>query len=239
MAGKLDSENKKNLLKNKKECVASEEEATLSKSSVEDGGACGAISVGLGEGQSLISSPVKKKEADEAYLNNGNFDEDQELTIQVLREDGTDIEEYITPDNSPEQMFELAEAISIGIPSEKILIMADPSISFMALQVVNKAWKQRIDLTEFLPWADPFVLNQALLGAKKKLDLHKFIKKGLDHRQIEQLRKELEAGGDPNKLTGNYNEMRAKRFPGHNISNSELRIPKGQGTSTHSRKKPQ
>ena len=228
----------------RKGLVASVKEATCPASEDCAGGACfGAQGdmvggpVGLGEGQSLIPSPVKKKEAKEAYLNNGTFDEDQELTIQVMRENGTDLEPYVTPDNSPEQMFELAEAISLGVPPEKIRIMADPSISFMALQVVNKAYKAGIDLTVYLPWADPFVLNQALLGIRKGLDPSKFIKKGLDHRQIEQLRKELEAGGDPSSLAGNYNQMRAQRFPGHNISNMEEHIPKGQGVSTHSKKK--
>lgn len=115
-------------------------------------------------------------------------------------------------------------------------MLADPQVSYMAIQVVIKAWKKKIDLTKYLPWADPFVLNQGYLGALKKLNLDRFMKPGLDHRQIEQLRKELEAGGNPEDLNGNYNAMRAKRFPGRNISNMELHIPKGQGTSTHNKR---
>lgn len=203
---------------------------------VED--ACGATAVGIGEGQSLISSPVLKKEADEAYLNDGLFDEDQELALQILNDDGINLYGIVTPNNSPEQIFELANAMKLGIPDEKIRLMADPQISYMAIQVIIKAWKKKIDLTGYLPWADPFVLNQALLGALKGLDLDKFIKPGLDHRQIEQRRKELEAGGDPDSLSGNYNQIRAKRFPGHNISNMELHIPKGEGTSTHNKRSP-
>lgn len=191
----------------------------------------GQFSVGLGEGQSLIPNPIKKKEADEAYLNNGQYDEDQELTLQILREEGRDIENYVTPNNSPEQMFEIANALEIGMEEDKLKKMADPQISYMALQAVNRAWKAGIDLTEFLPWADPLVLNQAILAAKRGLDLSKLIKPGLDHRQIEQIRKEIESGGDPNSLSGNYNQMRAQRFPGHNISNSEKKIPSGMGTS--------
>lgn len=195
----------------------------------------GGISVGLGEGQSLISSPVKK-EADEAYLNDGLFDEDQELALQILEDQGVNLYGIVTPDNSPEQIFELANAIQVGIPDEKIRMLADPQVSYMAIQVVIKAWKKKIDLTKYLPWADPFVLNQGYLGALKKLNLDRFMKPGLDHRQIEQLRKELEAGGNPEDLNGNYNAMRAKRFPGRNISNMELHIPKGQGTSTHNKR---
>lgn len=195
----------------------------------------GGISVGIGEGQSLISSPVKK-EADEAYLNDGLFDEDQELALQILEDQGVNLYGIVTPDNSPEQIFELANAVQVGMPDEKVRILADPQISYMAIQVVIKAWEKKIDLTRYLPWADPFVLNQGYLGALKKLNLDRFMKPGLDHRQIEQLRKELEAGGNPEDLNGNYNVMRAKRFPGRNISNMELHIPKGQGTSTHNKR---
>lgn len=195
----------------------------------------GGISVGIGEGQSLISSPVKK-EADEAYLNDGLFDEDQELALQILEDQGVNLYGIVTPDNSPEQIFELANAVQVGMPDEKVRILADPQISYMAIQVVIKAWKKKIDLTRYLPWADPFVLNQGYLGALKKLNLDRFMKPGLDHRQIEQRRKELEAGGNPEDLNGNYNVMRAKRFPGRNISNMELHIPKGQGTSTHNKR---
>lgn len=198
----------------------------------EDIAGCDSTPIGLGEGQTLLPSPIrKKKEADEAYFNDGTFDDDQELALQIAKRDGSDISEYVTSDNSPEQMFELMESVTLGIPPEKIKVMADPSISYMALQAINKAWKAKIDLTGLLPWADPFVLRQALLGAQKGLDLSKFIKQGLDHRQIEQLRKELEAGGDPSRLSGDYNKMRAKRFPQSNISNSLSPVKRGEGVS--------
>jgi hypothetical protein len=185
----------------------------------EDIGGVGAVSVGIGQGESLIPSPVKKKESTEAYYNEGVFDEDQELALAILRDEGVDLYPYVTPDNSPEQIFELGKAVELGIPNDKIKKMSDPVVPFMSLQVIAKAWKNGIDLTDLLPWADPFVLNQAFLGAKKGLDLSKFIKQGLDHRQIEQLRKELESGGNPDSLKGNYNQMRATRFPHSNISN--------------------
>ena len=199
----------------------------------------GGISVGIGEGQSLIPSPVKKKEASEAYFNNGAFDEDQELALQILSEEGVDLYGLVTPDNSPEQIFELANAFKLGIPINKLEVMADPSVSYMAIQAIIRAWKNKIDLTEYLPWADPFVLNQGLLGALKGLDLDRFMKPGLDHRQIEQLRKELESGGNPETLSGNYNQIRAKRFPNSNISNMNLKIPKGKGTSTYNKRSPE
>ena len=208
--------------------VSAEEEA---------GGACGAVAVGIGQGESLISSPVLKKGAEEAYYNEGKFDEDQELAISILAEDGFDISEYVTPDNSPEQMFEIGKAVEMGLPRDKIFKLADPQVSFMAIQTILKAWKQKIDLTGLLPWADPFVLNQALLGAKKGLDITRFVKPGYDHRQVEQLRKELESGGNPDSLSGNYNQMRASRFPGSDISNMLSHTPKGEGVSTHSKKK--
>ena len=211
-------------------------DSLINKASLEEGCAGGvsgpsSTPVGLGEGQTLIANPVRKREANEAYSNDGHFDEDQELTIQVLRELGQDIEPYVTPDNSPEQMFELGNAITLGIPEDRLYVMADPQVSFMALQVINKAWKRGIDLTVYLPWADPNVLNQALLAAQAGLDLSKLIKPGLDHRQIEQMRKELEAGKDPSGLSGDYNHMRAQRFPESNISNIRNPIPKGMGTS--------
>jgi hypothetical protein len=221
-------------IEDKEKIVAPKE---IGASVVEDAGGVGAVAVGIGEGQSLISSPVIKKDAKESYLNDGSFDEDQELALQILLDDGIDLYPVVTPDNSPEQIFELANAVKIGMPGDKVKLMADPQVSYMAIQVIIKAWKKKIDLTKYLPWADPFVLNQALLGALKGLDLDKFIKPGLDHRQIEQLRKELEAGGDPDSLIGNYNQIRAKRFPGHNISNMELHVKKGEGTSTHSKRR--
>ena len=198
----------------------------------------GATAVGIGQGQSLIPSPVlKKKEAEEAYYNDGSFDVDQQLAIQIAKEDGIDLLSYITPDNSPEQMLEIVNAIKLGIPDEKVRMLANPAVSYMAIQAINRAWKAGYDLTKYLPWADPFVLNQAYLAAKKGLNLDLIIKKGYDHRQIEQMRKELEAGGDPSTLSGNYNRMRAHRFPGHNISNMDNPVPKGQGTSTHNKRK--
>lgn len=226
--------------------IPAKEEAAGAAGMVGAGGD-GTTAIGLGEGQSLISSPVWKKKAmkkkkiasekvdnevaTEAYLNDGTFDEDQELMLQIVKEEGHDVGDYVTPDNSPEQIFELGESVGLGIPPQKIALMADPSVSFMAIQAVNKAWKKRIDLTKYLPWADPFVLNQALLGAQKGINPDLFIKKGYDHRQIEQMRKELEAGGDPSELSGDYNKMRAQRFPESNISNVRNPIPKGMGTS--------
>lgn len=226
--------------------IPAKEEAAGAAGMVGAGGD-GTTAIGLGEGQSLIPSPVWKKKAmkkkkiasekvdnevaTEAYLNDGTFDEDQELMLQIVKEDGHDVSDYVTPDNSPEQIFELGESVGLGIPSQKIALMADPSVSFMAIQAVNKAWKKRIDLTKYLPWADPFILNQALLGAQKGINPDLFIKKGYDHRQIEQMRKELEAGGDLSKLSGDYNKMRAQRFPGSNISNVRNPIPKGMGIS--------
>lgn len=203
------------------------------------GGIGGGISspVGIGQGESLIPSPVTKKKAEESYYNEGKFDEDQELAIAILAEEGNDISEYVTPDNPPEQMFELGNAVSLGLPKDKIIKLADPVVSFMSIQTVIKAWKAGIDLTNLLPWADPFVLNQALLGAKKGLDLKKFVKPGLDHRQVEQLRKELEAGGNPETLSGNYNQMRMQRFPDSDISNTKTHTPKGFGVSNHSKRR--
>lgn len=204
--------------------------------SVEDLGG-GPSAIGLGEGQSLISNPVLKKKAEEAYFNEGVFDEDQELALSILRDQGTDVSNLVTPDNSPEQMLELGNAMALGLPEEKLKLLADPTVSYMAIQVILQAWKKKIDLTRYLPWADPFVLKQAFLGALKGLDLSRIIKPGLDHRQIEQMRKVLEEGGNPEELSGNYNQMRRERFPGRNISNTELHIPKGRGTSTHKKKK--
>lgn len=212
---------------------------TTDQNSVEDIGG-GPSSIGLGEGQSLIPSPVlkKKKEAEEAYYNEGEFDDDQLLALEILKDQGNDISEFVTPDNSPEQMLELANSMALGIPEDKLRILSNPEVSFMAIQTINKAWKHKIDLIKYIPLVDPLVLYQAYLGALKGLDLDKFIKPGLDHRQVEQLRKTLEEGGNPEELTGNYNQMRMKRFPGRNISNAELHIPKGQGTSTHNKRRP-
>lgn len=188
------------------------------------------------EDNNLMVDNFEPVDAEEAYFNDGVFDEDQELMLQITSEEGNDVSDYVTPDNAPEQIYELSISKSLGIPGSKLKILADPTVSFMAIQAINKAWKKKIDLTKYLPWADPFVLNQGFLGAQAGLDPDKFIKRNLDHRQIEQLRKELEAGGDPSSLKGNYNEMRAKRFPGHNISNMEKKIPKGRGTSTHNKR---
>lgn len=231
----MDKTKKSHFIENKEEEALCNKRALVS---VNEEAAGGAVAVGLGEGESLIPSPVLKKKAEEAYTNDGSFDEDQELTLQVLLDDGIDLYELVTPDNSPEQMFELANAVKLGLPEDKLKAIADPQVSYMAIQVILKAWKKKIDLTEYLPWADPFVLNQALLAAQKGLDLSRLIKPGLDHRQIEQLRKELESGGNPEDLEGNYNQMRAKRFPGHNISNMERPVPKGQGISAHNKRRP-
>ena len=198
---------------------------------------CGAAAIGLGEGQSLISNPVYKKEADEAYYNQGKYDEDQIMSLELLKLQGTDVSEYVTPANSPEQMFELANSVSLGIPSETLKLLANPGVSFMAIQVINKAYKAGYDLTRFLPWADPQVLNEALLAARSGLDLDKLIRPGLNSRQIEQRRKLMELGQDPDSVDGNYNLMRAKRFPGSDISNMKSHTPKGKGVSTHTKRR--
>lgn len=198
---------------------------------------CGAAAIGLGEGQSLISNPVYKKEADEAYYNQGKYDEDQTMSLELLKLRGTDVSEYVTPANSPEQMFELANSVSLGIPSETLKLLANPGVSFMAIQVINKAYKAGYDLTRFLPWADPQVLNEALLAARSGLDLDKLVKPGLNSRQIEQRRKLMELGQDPDSVEGNYNLMRAKRFPGSDISNMKSHTPKGKGVSTHTKRR--
>ena len=195
----------------------------------------GSSVIGLGEGQALISSPVTKKGAKEAYFNDGTYDEDQLLSIEVLKGQGTDVSPYVNPNNSPEQMFELANSIALGVPEEILKILANPAISFMAIQVINQAYKEGFDLSRFLPWADPQVLKEGLLAARSGLDLDKLIIQGLNSRQIEQRRKAMEQGVDPDSIKGNYNRMRMARFPNSDISNTKTHTQKGQGVSTHSR----
>lgn len=146
------------------------------------------------EVQQEVEEPVETEEkpAGEAYYSNyyrnaRSFDENQQYMIDTAKDLGIDVKDYITPQNSPEQIWEVTKDIQDNIKPSVIKKLSDPDLSLREHQVLREAYEKKVDLFPYIGF-DPDILRQLFLGAKKGIPLEKLALKGFNHRQIEQLR---------------------------------------------------
>jgi hypothetical protein len=85
-----------------------------------------------------------------AYIGSQQYDEDQQLMISVAIDNGADIQPYITPENTPEQILELANAFKLGIPESFIIKLSNTTYSPMTIKVLAEVKKKyNLDWTRF------------------------------------------------------------------------------------------
>ncbi|MCM1323024.1 MAG: SWIM zinc finger family protein [Acetobacter sp.] len=115
------------------------------------------------------------------------FDEDQEFALSICREIGADVQPYVTPENTPEQIEELGQAYKNGLPAEVLVQLTDPLLSYKAIEIIARAYtKNNVDLLPYKTFA-PDALEQILRGKLLGVPLDKIALKGFNSRQIEQL----------------------------------------------------
>lgn len=161
----------------------------------------------------------EEKPAGEAYYGGyytdaTEYDEEQQLMIQSALDFTPDIESYITPQNSPDQIWEIARSIQSHLPDSVIEILKNPDISSAEHRVIRDAYLKGVDLTKFIGF-DPDVLKQLYLASKSGIDPQRLAIKGMNARQIEQIRQAMINGEPYEKLLNpklNYNDMKRLRL---------------------------
>lgn len=132
-----------------------------------------------------------KEPADEAYndsyKNNKEFDEDQQMIIDLANDEGVDVSEYITPKNTPDQIWEVTRSIQGNIPENIIILLSNPELSPAEIQVLREAYQKGYNLFKYIGY-DADVLKQLLAGAKQGINPEVLVTHGMNARQIEQLR---------------------------------------------------
>lgn len=161
----------------------------------------------------------EEKPAGEAYYGGyytdaTEYDEDQILMIEEAGNLAPNIESYITPQNSPDQIWEITRSIQSQLPDRVIGILKNPDITSAEHQAIRDAYLKGVDLTKFIGF-DPDVLKQLYLAQKAGLDPQKLAIKGMNARQIEQIRQAMQNGEPYEKLLNpklNYNDMKRLRL---------------------------
>lgn len=145
------------------------------------------------------------------YRGNTEYDEDQTYMIEVAQDQNIDVSDYVTPENSPEQIWEVAQSIQDNLPKNEIITLANPDLNTRTIQVLREAYKNNIDLSKYSD-LDPDVLKQLIFAGKKNQNLDLLALPGFNHRQVEMLRSALELDYNLyNKLAKsnmNYEQMR-------------------------------
>ena len=158
------------------------------------------------------------------YKNNKEFDEDQLFMIETATSLGISILDYITPQNSPEQIGELTSDIQSNLPSNVIETLSNPDLSVREHQVIREAYLKGVNLIPYIG-DDPEVLRQLMLGVKQGIPIRLLRAPGRNHRQIEQLRAAYKLDRDLfrklSKLDLNYEQLKAeiKRWKDENSGN--------------------
>lgn len=121
------------------------------------------------------------------YKNATSFDEDQQYMIDTAKDHKVDVNKYITPKNSPEQIWEVFRDIQGHLKPEYIKILSNPDLSLQEHQVLRESYLKGVDLFSYIGQS-PDILKQLYLGIKQGIDPKELLIKGKNYRQIEQLR---------------------------------------------------
>lgn len=121
------------------------------------------------------------------YRNAGAFDQDQQFMIDSAKSEGIDVSPYITPQNSPEQIWEVTRDIQSKLKPEVINILSNPDLSLQEHQILRESYNRGLDLFKYIGQS-PDILKQLYLGAKQGIPPEDLLIKGKNYRQLEQLR---------------------------------------------------
>lgn len=147
------------------------------------------------------------------YANAKEYDEDQQYMIDFAKEQGVDVLKYISPKNSPEQIWEVTRSIQSKISDEVIKKLSNPDLSVAEMQVLRDSYKKGVDLFDYIGFGAD-VLKQFYLAAKAGLNISILAKKHFNARQLEQIRQAAIKGEPYEKLLDpniNYDEMKRIR----------------------------
>lgn len=133
-----------------------------------------------------------EKPAGEAYYSGyyrtqQDFDSDQRYMIDSAKDAKVDVLQYITPKNSPEQIWEVTRDIQSHLKPSLIKILSNPDLSLQEHQILREAYLKKVDLFPYVG-VSPDILKQLYLGAKQGIDPKELLIKGKNYRQLEQLR---------------------------------------------------
>ena len=148
------------------------------------------------------------------YRGAKKFDEEQQYMIDLAADQGIDVLKFVTPENGPEQIWEVARDIQEHLPEDVIYKLANPDISIQEHQVLREAYLKDVDLFEYMQF-DADILKQLYLAAKQGLDPKTLALPRFNARQIEQIRMAMAAGEPYEKLLNprlNYNDMKKIRL---------------------------
>ena len=76
-----------------------------------------------------------------AYKGSQQYDETQNLMLAVAAETGADVQPFVTPENTPEQILEISKAYKLGLPVEFIRKLTNPDYSPMTIEVLAQVRK--------------------------------------------------------------------------------------------------
>ena len=162
----------------------------------------------------FIELPAKESYYSSYYRGAKKFDEEQRYMIDLAADQGIDVLKFVTPENGPEQIWEVARDIQEHLPEDVIYKLANPDISIQEHQVLREAYLKGVDLFEYMQF-DADILKQLYLAAKQGLDPKTLALPRFNARQIEQIRMAMAAGEPYEKLLNprlNYNDMKKIRL---------------------------
>lgn len=121
------------------------------------------------------------------YKDATTFDDDQQYMIDTAKDNKIEVKKYITPKNSPEQIWEVFRDIQGHLKPEYIKILSDPDLSLQEHQILRESYLKGVNLFPYIGQS-PDILKQLYLGSKQGIDPKELLIKGKNYRQIEQLR---------------------------------------------------
>lgn len=139
------------------------------------------------EEEEIIEKPAGEAYYSGYYRTAKSFDADQQYMIDSAKDNKINVLPFITPQNSPEQIWEVTRDIQSHLKPELIKILSSPDLSLQEHQILREAYLKKVDLFPFIG-VSPDILKQLYLGAKQGIDPKELLVKGKNYRQLEQLR---------------------------------------------------
>jgi len=139
------------------------------------------------EEEEIIEKPAGESYYLNYYRTQKDFDADQQYMIDSAKDVKIDVLPYVTPQNSPEQIWEVTRDIQGHLKPELIKILSNPDLSLQEHQILREAYLKRVDLFPYIG-VSPDSLKQLYLGARQGISPKELLIKGKNYRQLEQLR---------------------------------------------------
>lgn len=135
-------------------------------------------------------APVEKvvtENINSYYAGKTQYDDEQNLMLSISKENGADVQIFTTPENTPEQIFELSKAYEKGVSPSMLKKLANPDYSPQTISILAKANKEKgLDWSRFAE-VHPTILSFVLEAKKSNhnLDIDKL---DLDGKTLKAVR---------------------------------------------------